>query len=240
MHKDKYGAIGQIQPDGSVEGGDSACFTGHWVYLTGYDFPYVEFFEKGFGGYVRHPDPAQTYYGFGAYYAHPWDANVSRDQLTGILMAVIKKQDYKAMLRIIIHHAAWLFLFAYNTRENCVDPKKSKWKIPDPTLFDIWAMELRGFGKLSWIFWPILCLFDLQMLLQAIIDRLTKDKNDDVISFIGKFLVSREYVPTPISWLTGKILDKDSILERLQRYWCGWRDNCEFYHEYKKKLDKLL
>lgn len=240
MHRDKYGIIGQIQPDKSVEGGDSACWMGHWIYLTDEKFPYVKTFEKGFGGYCRHPHPEQTYNGFGAYYKNPWNGCISRDQFTGVLLAVIKQQDHKAMLRIILQHACRAFLFSYNTIKNGTDPKIAKWKLPDLTLFDIWAMELRGFGKLSWIFWPLLCVLDIHLLLSAMFDKYFDNDEPDVINAIGKLMVSREYVPTPVSWLATKFYNKQNLLKRLTAYWGTWRDNPEFIWEFKKKLDKVL
>lgn len=240
MNKDKYGLIGQIQPDGSIEGGDTACWMGHYVYLTRYPINYVGTFEKGFGGYVRHPHPEQTNNGFGAYYKNSYNGCMSRDQLTGVLLAVIRQSEYMAMLRIILNHSCRLMLFSYNTITNGTDPNTAKWKLPDLTLFDIWAMMLRGFGKFSWVFWPLLCILDLQMLFAAIYDRYFDNKEPDCINFVGKLLVSREFVPTPISWLTTKFVNKANLLERLTAYWSGWRDNAHFVDLFKSKLDKFV
>lgn len=240
MHRDKYGIIGQIQPDKSIEGGDSACWMGHWVYLTDEQFPYVKTFEVGFGGYCRHPHPEQTYNGFGAYYKNPWNGCMSRDQLTGTLLALIKQQEHAAMLRLFLQHACRGWLFTYNTIKNGSDPKTAKWKLPDLTVFDFWAMELRGFGKLSWIFWPLLCVLDIHLLLSAMFDKYFDNDEPDVINAIGKLMVSREYVPTPVSWLATKFYNKQNLLKRLTAYWGTWRDNPEFIWEFKKKLDKVL
>lgn len=241
MHRDKYGIIGQIQQDGSIEGGDSACWNGHWAYLGGdYDFNYVKTFEKGFGGFCRHPHPEQTYNGFGAYYKNPWNGCVSRDQFHGVLLGIIAEKNRLAMLRVILQHACRGFLFAYNTIPNGSDPATAKWKMFDITFMNIWAMELRGFGMFSWLFWPLLCVLDLHLLIDALYDRAINSQDPDVINFIGRILVSREHVPTPISWLVTKIVRKDNLISRLKGYWCGWRDNCEFVALFQKKLDKIL
>lgn len=237
---DKYGVVGQIQDDGSIEGGDSACWQGHRVYLTKVNDPnYVDFFEVGFGAYVRHPDPKLTIQGFGAHYKNPWNGCISRDQLTGILMAIVGTGDRKAMLRLMLHHACWGMLFSYNTIRNGRDPATARWKLPDLTLMDIWATQLRGFGKVSWLFFPLLCVLDLQMLLNAIMDRVLKVQDDDVINFMGKLFVSREHVPTPVSWLTLKVLDADQATDRLERYWCGWRQNPGMYFLFLFKMKEL-
>lgn len=69
MNRDQYGIIGQIQPDGGIEGGDSACWNGHYTYYTGDDpIDFVKTFEVSPGGYVRHPYPDATNNRFGAYY----------------------------------------------------------------------------------------------------------------------------------------------------------------------------
>jgi len=240
MHKDQNGIIGQIQPGGWIEGGDSACWMGHYIYLTGDSFPYVKTFEKGFGGYVRHPDPYATPYGFGSYYKNPWNGCISRDQLTGVLLALIKQKEYMAMVRLMLNHSLKLFLTSYNTIKNGEDPLVSKRKMPDLTLLDIWAMELRGFGKLSWIFYPLLCILDVHLLLGAIVDKLFDGKDPDVINFLGRLILSREQVPTPTSWLATKFVSKANLLSRLSIYWCGWRDGCDFVPLFQKKLEEIL
>lgn len=236
INQDKHGAI--IHRVGSYEdAGDAVNWTGHFTYFTGIVLLPLKLFEKGFGGYVRHFDPEMTGGGTGAYYLNPWNANISRDQLTGIIGWIIKTKDYWAMVRLILHHFCWLFLFAYNTIQNGKDPKTADWKWPDITLFDIWSMELRGFGWFSWIFWPLLCILDLQMLVEAIIAN--NQDREDVISFTLTLCISREYVPTPTSWLTFQILDKKELLEEIKKYWCGDRNNCGMYELYEDKLKEL-
>lgn len=221
---DKYGAVTQRYPNGDTSGSDSTCWTGNYIYLTDYDFNYVEFFEHSWGGYVRHPDPELSHLAHAAYYKNPWDANISRDQLTGIVAALIKKRERMALLRVILHSAAWGFMFSYNNRNNFEDPKLSKWKWPDPTLFNMWAIYLRGFGIMSWLLFPIIMLFDLHLLIDTFATN--KDDSDDILSYIQRLFISRDYVPTPISWLAVKFLDENKTRAKLESYWCGDRDNC--------------
>jgi len=240
LHRDEYRIIGQIQLDGSIEGGDSACWMGHYIYLTDDKFPFAKTFEVAPGAYVRHFDYKKTNKGFGAYYKDHWNGCISRDQMTGILLGLLKQKDKKAIFRLIKHHSKRFFLFAYNTIKNGEDPKTAKWKMPDLTMLDIWALEIRGLGKLSWLCLPILCVLDLQMLISALLDRIFKSKDPDVINFIGKLLASKEYTPTPISWLTSKIVDKKDLKNKLRTYWCGWRDNSDFLPLFEKKMDEVL
>ena len=241
LHRDKYGIIGQIQPGGWVEGGDSACWNGHYSYLGGKDaVSYVKTFEVSFGAYVRHPHKDATYNQFGSYYKNPWNGCISRDQFTGVLLGIIAEKNYLAMARVMLHHALRGFLFSYNTIPNGVDPAIGKWKLPDITLMDIWATQLRGFGLLSWLFWPLLVVLDLHLLLGAIYDKYFDNEEEDVINFIGKLAVAREIVPTPTSWLASKFMNKENLIARLKKYWCGWRDNCDFIPLFEKKLEKIL
>lgn len=235
--RDKYGIIGQPYPEG-VEGGDSANWQGHHIFLTNDEenFPYTETFEVAWGGYVRHPHPDPVYNRFGWYYKNPWDGNITRDQLTGIIAALIRKKDTGALLRVIAHHMAFLGLFSYSNRKNGVEPDKTPWKLGDPTVFDVWAMYLRGFGKLSWLFWPLLCIYDIQLLISTIITN--RQDNDDVISYTMKMLIAKEFVPTPTGWLARKILNKQHLLKLLKDYWCIWR-NCGMYDLYVDKVEKL-
>ena len=242
MNRDPEGIIGQIQPDGSIEGGDSVCWQGHYIYLTDdmEKFPFRKTFEVGFGSYVRHPDPNRTNNGFGAYYRNPWDGCISRDQMTGILIGLIGSKDVYGVFRLALHHALRLFLFTYNTIKNGNDPKIAKRKLPDLADFSILALIIRGLGPVKWLLWPILCLLDLQLLGSIVYNRFTKSSKDDVINMVGRLLVSLEHAPTPVSILAGKTLDKPHISSRLTEYWCGWRDNCEFVPLYLVKLNQLL
>jgi len=245
IHKDENGAIGQIQADGSLEMGDSANWTGHYVYLSNDEtnFPFVEFFEVKPGGYVRHPDPKKTILGFGAYYRNPWDGCISRDQLTGILAALIAKKDKMAILRILAHHALRLFLFSYNTIENGKDPLKSKRKIPDLTLFDVWALELRALMKIigifGIIFYPLLCILDLHLLASTLFFNSKYDHDPDAISFALKVIISNEIYKTPTSMLISKILNKQKLKGFIYAYWGGWRQNEGMIKYYIDKIKKL-
>lgn len=237
LTKDKYGILGQIQPDGSIEGGDSACWMGHYVYYTGEAYPYVKTFERGFGAYVRHPHKDATYSGFGSYYKHPWDGVMSRDQLTGVIGALIRQKERMALLRLILHHACWLFLFTYNTRKNGPDPKETPWKWPDLTFMDFWATYLRGFGILSWLLWPLLTVLDLHGLCNTLLTNRSKDP--DQINYALKLMISREFVPTPVSWLSAKLLDVKHVSSLIKTYWSGWRQQNDMFVLFKQKMNDL-
>lgn len=234
MNFDKYGILGQIQANGTIEGGDSANWQGHYIYLSGKEFDYSNIFEADWGGYVRHPVPDMTNNGFGAFYNNPWDGCISRDQLTGIVAGLISQKDYKAMLRLFLHHALRGFLFSYNTIHNGDDPKTSGWKFPDITGPDILAHILRGFGFFSWIFWPLLNLLDLQMLLATLWNN--KHHKTDPISYAIKLIVSKEHCPSLISLLSWKLCDKNKLINEIKIYWSGWRSQGFMVELYSAKL----
>ena len=236
MIVDQHGVLVQKQSDGSLDGGDSVNWMGHYDYLTNHNT--IDFFRVDVGAYVRHPDPLCTNNQFGAYYKSPFNGCISRDMLTGILMSRIKNKEYIQMLDIIGHHALRLFLFAYNTIHNGTNPKYAKLKMPDVTLFDIWALEIRGLGWFGYLMFPILCLFDLQLLFGSL---LFNKKNDtsDPLSFAGKLCISQEFIKTPISKLAWKVTNKEKLLNNLKTYWSGWRQQPEMYDLYEKKIKEL-
>lgn len=236
MITDHHGVIGQIQSDGSVEGGDSINWMGHWAYHE--DIPgwpvskIISKFEVSPGAYVRHFDPEQTYYGFGAYYKSPWHGCMSRDQLTGLIGMLVKHGEVMALLRMITHHMCWLMLFSYNTRTN--GTKTPDWKWPDFTGPDIWAMYLRGFGKVSKLFYPILLILDLHLLINVVLTN--RETDEDVISLMMKYQVSQEFTPTSVSKLADQLMDKELMASKLDSYWSGWRQQPRMAELMKRSL----
>jgi len=233
------GYIGHRRQDGSMEMGDSAVWTGHFQYLNDGLYPKsITDFEVAFGSYVRFPDPNMTDFGFGAYYKNPYNGCMSRDQLTGILSALIAEGNTKASLRFIAHHALRGFLFAYNTIHNGVKPETAKWKMPDLTLFDFWAMEIRSLGVFAWLLWPLLCVFDLHMLLNTIYFNFF-DKDGDQINFAIKHFAGVEHTPTIVSWFAWKICNKDKLIDLLKEYWGKYRNQPGMFNLYSDKVHRL-
>lgn len=236
MHFDKYGILGQVQPDGSIEGGDSANWQGHYLYLDTVEFPFTFYFEKAWGGYCRHPMPKMTNNAFGTYYKNPWNGCISRDQLTGIVAGVISQKDKAAMFRILIHHFFRLFLFSYNTIHNGSNPQTAGWKLPDITGPDVLAHMLRGFDRWSWIFWPLLNILDLQMLVATWWNN--SHHKFDPISYAIKLIISKEHVPSLVSLWSWRLCKKDKLLNELKIYWSGWRDQGFMVDLYSAKLQE--
>lgn len=235
MNTDDRGVLCQVQLDGGLECGDGACWTGHYIYLTDAEnWRFREVFEVGFGAWTRHPDTEMTDNGFGAFYKNPWNGCISRDQLTGILAGLLRTKDYVGVFRLILHHMCWLFLFSYNTIRNGKDFEKAKWKWPDFTGPDIWAMEIRALGPYGYVLYPLLWVFDIHIFLSTIYNLVVT--KTDPINFALKLIVSKEHVPTPLSYLAFLISDKTKLMDEIARYWGTWRDQPEMIAFYKEKL----
>jgi len=229
---------GLCQPrDYGIECGDELCWTGHEIYLKGKNtmsVDYAKHFSRGFG-LVRSPDPHFTDNGFGAYYKNPWDGVISRDQSCGFLAGITALGDWRAALKYVIHHAAWLWLFTYNTRDNGKDPGSTPWKRPDFTGPNIWALEIRALGWVGLPLYPLLWLFDAHDFFNAILYRFKR--KIDPINFTIRMIVAKEVKPTLFSLLTFHwVANKAKLVEELKYYWCGWRGHCSMVELYEKKL----
>lgn len=142
---DDYGVMGQIQADGSVEGGDSLCWNGHAFvvgahveigkfvdYINSRYHPvvmYNNFFLCPF--LVRHPWSQSKHSHFSSYSNGVYDGCLSRDQLTGFLgaNAIHKTKVSNKMVGDWIEHYAFRgFLFTNNTIVNGADAYKHRAK----------------------------------------------------------------------------------------------------------------
>lgn len=240
MNEDSLGVVCQIRSYGVLECGDGTAWTGYRVYLDPefakkYRYHFTFRSNKFPGAYVRHPFGSRTDNEFGAYYKNPWDGVISRDQMIGILLATIAQKKWWEGFLIFFHHAAWLWLFTYNTRDNGKDPKQTPWKLPDFTDPGIWALEVRAMGPLAAIpLWPLLNVFDLVTLVMGIIQNFRNTEH--AISFTGRYLGTVYHYPTIASGLLYLIVDRSKLLERLKRYWTGFRSLPEMYELYESKL----
>lgn len=253
MNKDQRGILCQIQQDGSLECGDGLNWSSHETYvdgpgcLTGKEI--VDVFETSPGNYVRHPDPYMTYHGFGAYSEGIYKGCISRDQMTGLIGALIHTGEMGALVRLMLSHFMRGFIFCNNVVHNGVDVTKTKfnlfkfffgtkgenyYKTPDITGPDVWAMFLRGFGKASILAYPLLCVLDVHMLVATWFSNRKPDT--DPISYTMKLMVSLEHTPTFVSRYTFKILNRQKLINEISEYWSGWRKQPELPMLYFRRL----
>lgn len=235
---DKFGLVGQ--PDDKytfgLEGGDSLNWTCHEYFLTNQLLTHhiLKHFEKHPGLYIRHPNRYQSDFGWASYCEGNWNGVESRDQMTGKLCFLAKAQARRALWRTFKQHVKRFLLFANNTIHNGANPKTAKWKLPDLTGPDVWALYIRGFR--AWWCYPLLLIFDLHLFINCFIKRMTKDS--DILSFIIKMLTAREIMPTPIIWLAFMVNSRQDLDRRLEVYWTGWRQQRGMYELYKPYLEK--
>lgn len=131
-------------------------------------------------------------------------------------------------------HLKRFLLFATNTIHNGTDPSKYKFKLtklfserqepkngpqwfkaPDLTVFEIWAIYIRGY--MSNVLYPLLWLFDLQIFLSAW--GTYRSQGTDVISIIIKCLLAQDVRPTLFSWLAMKFIKTKTMRDKVTAYW---------------------
>lgn len=176
----------------------------------------------------------------GLYRRHPdlryWTARtntMSRDQTIPLLGAMALYKHTGRVVDYLIGHAKRLFLFTTNTTPNWSDPISTPntlttwqrvkfffgWdpgravyalKIPDITLFEFWALELRGLYR-PWA-WPVifpLVLFADLFTVFGSLDKVfvyAKDAtNNDDRNHVNTMLVGLQICPTPLVRLAANI-----------------------------------
>lgn len=216
---DEWGCLGQDQGNGWIESGDSASWTGQYIYFAKSDYPKITFFEKEPGGYVRHPKPESTYNGFGAYYVSPWRGCLSRDQYTGILLGLIMQNDRKAIKRLLKHRLKTGFLFTNNTLINGKKPSViNEKKIGDFTFMETWGLELRLSENPSLLNWLFCNVFDLWEVINTLNFNYIS-KGNDHITFLGRLIAKVENNPTMFIFLAFKLLKKQRAVDIGFSYW---------------------
>lgn len=227
----------QIQDDGSIDCGDCVNWLGNYIYLTGKKLGYIGFFEVSPGAYVRHPHRHKTNYGFGSYYNGIWDGCITRDQLTGIIAALIALENEKAIARLIYNHRQRGYLFSYSRVKRGEDIRDNVRRFPDVTGPETWQMLIRASKKTGFMARLGLYICDIWMLLATIFDKYSD--NEDNITFLVQAMVSYEHGSTYISRFSKRIVSLAQQKDKLERYWCQWRNKPWMVELYIKKLKSL-
>lgn len=166
---------------------------------------------------------------------HPgmWYSNfdrTSRDQLIPITILYGLLEDRELLGKMFVNHLGRGLLFAYNTKKNFVYPTleehlaKStpdvpwnyKWKMPDLTGPDFWALYVRGFNK--WYTYPALFFLDIESLVGSIILRYFSPDKDDVINHALMLEYSKVRMDTWLMRLARKITPRSFLQERLDKF----------------------
>lgn len=168
---------------------------------------YAKALEKEPGRYCRHPDPTKWYSRINTF---------SRDQMTPLLVYLGLLGFRLRLSRLFIAHLKRLLLFAWNTRQNNSYPGQAtyRWKLPDITGPDIWALYIRGFH--SRLLYPLLLLFDIQTLIGVLLYRFGVVKTTLQMNQVLIVDFSNRVMPTPVSWLAKKVYGIDAPIKALE------------------------
>jgi hypothetical protein len=151
--------------------------------------------------YRRHPDPTKWYSD---------SDRLSRDQFIPLIIGLglySMKNELSGLFRR--HLNKRFLLFSINTKPNGVPSSDPTWKIPDLTLFSVWALYIRSFNrcrnKYMKYLTPLLWVFDSAILVNSIIITIRGDLNpeetSDDLNHIITLLYALTNMPTPIAKL---------------------------------------
>lgn len=249
-YRDEYGLLCRQERVGDkvvLGGGDSLHKTSHlFTYLYFNDeIDNIALFksilqskaacEIADGILVRHPDPTK-------WYSNP--NTTSRDQLRAAIVALsVGNVAPHTLGRVFRRHLKRGLLFAWNTRINGSyptleeynknNPQKPwdgyKWKLPDLTLFKVWASYIRGFRCKP--LYPLLYLFDLESLVGAVTNKYSS--NADQANNLGEYLLAKHSMDTFVMKLARRIA-KPYLYKRLEEYFTN--EGEPPLHEYAKPL----
>lgn len=185
---------------------------------------------------------------------HPnldWDASdwdrMSRDQLHPIIIAC-GYYDKEELRKLTVGHAKRLFLFTNNTRKNGATKRNHGkmdsgevrdygWKLPDVTLFEIWALFIRAWGLR--VLWPLLWLLDLELLGGAIRWRYFR-KHNIAMNHTLTQLQAMDRLPTPVSWLAEKIMPVSELIELIDEHFHDFPDDMIFFKQMFTEAHKAV
>ncbi len=223
---DKYGLL--VQKSG--DGGDTLNRMSHWAiakYLTGDDvelyflYKVNRYLHNGRGVFRRHPDPEMWY--------SDWDRG-TRDQLTPLVIACgfLRCKPLLFLLRRQLFKN-WFMTVKLWPRNVWKDKDEHKRRAAH---FRVWSNDtfrdvlishipLHIRAHRAWYFYPLLMLFDLELLggslIKAVFGRWNKRaRSGDDGNFIARTLQAKEVLPTPFSWLARKIYKKRPHMRDIQ------------------------
>lgn len=217
---DKWGLLDKHrEPDG----GDTCHREGMFFSLRGMNFKnlnmvkridsldrYVDVMEK------LHPSPGVLLrHSNSNYDSSDWD-RMSRDQLQPMIIAAGYWNKYE-LNKLTRGHLKRGFLFANNTRQNGATKRNHgsngysySWKFPDITFFEVWGNFIRAHN--SWWAYPLLMLFDLELLGGAIKWRFFR-KHNIALNHTLSVMQAVDRMPTPLSVLATFIMPIPKLIE---------------------------
>lgn len=212
VYMDSWGLIGTRWPSG-IDGGDTSHKMAHLaiaMHLLHSDMDGIAAMAliHRWGPMVRHPDIFK-------WYSNP--KTFSRDQFSPRVIAASLLGLRSALNDFFSAHLKHFLLFAWNTIPSWNEGTKAK--MPDITGLENLGFYIRGYRL--YLFYPLLFIFDLETLINAIIKRF--DSDFDINNGLAAQILAMKIMPTGLGHLAFKIM-KPVIVKKLQQYWSKERN----------------
>lgn len=200
-----------------------------------------------------HPSPGLLLrHSWIGYDASDWD-RMSRDQFQPMVIAAgyygggndLRGSDLQ---RLRSGHLKRGFLFTSNTRKNGAtkenhgqfsdgEVRDYSWKFPDLTGPEVWGNFIRAFN--AWYLFPLLILFDLELLFGAIRWRVAPKHNIAMNHTLSQ-LQAMDRFPTPVSWLARMIMPVPKLIVLIRDHFNDFPDDMEFFGDmFQEAYDKI-
>lgn len=229
-YTDNFGMITTIDKDG----GDSSFYMGHYHYLN--QSPHGDVIETSVslvsptGIIRRHPDESKWYGDFD---------RASRDQSIPLLIMLFDCGFMVTAKKIFMAHLKRGLLFTTNTRRNgtTIENDKEEYspgrfrnynrKLPDITGPIFWSIYIRGFNFK--LLYPLLMVFDLFLLINTITFNLSPREPNQHLLLLH---YSAQNMPTLVSYIATKLLNKKKVRRELMVYWWDGKDRGRMWRPY--------
>ena len=178
------------------------------------------------GVLLRHSNPR--------YDASDWD-RMSRDQLQPVVIACGYHPCHLG--KLTLGHLKRGFLFTNNVRQNGAtkrnhgsDSYSYAWKFPDLTGPEIWANFIRSWN--AWYLYPLLIIFDLELLVGAIKWRFFPRHNIAMNQALSQ-MQALDRMPTLFSWIASKVMPMDKYITLIASHFTdfGVGKDMQFFSE---------
>lgn len=146
---------------------------------------------------------------------------------------------------LFLGHLIRALLFTTNT---CADEywtgqPGGQWKVPDITVLSSWSIYIRSYN--FWLFYPLMLIFDLETLVNSLIivwQSYYNPTETDVSNQINKLIQAHFCLPTPITWLSAKILtyDKRGMQTCLDEYFSPSLNAPAMNNVYRDIIPKVI
>lgn len=138
----------------------------------------------------------------------------------------------------------WLpLLVAGNWLRNHVErdadfPPEEQWKlktkIPDPTLLEVWALEIRA-ARL-WMLYPLLLVLDLETFIGTLVWNKWRKDDNDIINHVYVTNTIQHIYPTPLGYLAHRMLNWPMASNKFWVYFSQHPENITEMHDLWKPV----